>query len=314
MQTKVETFTPEQAQKALATSPGNRTIKRAWVQSLSNIIVTKHWRLTGQPIIFDQFGRLMDGHHRLLACVAAGIPITVLVVRGSDRDNFPDIDNVVPRSFADVASLNGYAQGRAIAAIAQFVWAWQRGLLSPGAEVANQTKPWGYNAQVMLEVLGHYKSIALAVVPSQEVTASIGIRPSVVGGLMFLMKTGDPEMADEFWNAIRTGEMLGANDARKRLRDMALGWRMRQMRITPWEACVACIRAWNTYTDGETCKTIRYSGATEIPKLNFVAKEWQLGAIREEWMRNRQEACAKPVEKLSGLGASERPKPDGSPG
>lgn len=30
-------------------------------------------------------------------------------------------------------------------------------------------------------------------------------------------------------------------------------------------------------------------------------------------LRNRQ-ACAKPVEKLSALGAFERPKPDGSPG
>lgn len=278
MNAKVETFTPEQARKALDTSPGNRPTKQWWVQSLANIIREGRFRLTGQPIIFDERGRLMDGHHRMLGCISADIPITVLVVRGSLRQNFPDIDYSVPRSLSDIAGLNGYTQCRQVSAVTQFLWAWLNGKMTTATEIATHCRIAGYNAQVMLDFLTANPSIVEVVAESRETGLESGLRPSTVGALMFLFRKGDAEVSNEFWSAVKTGEMLGVDDPRKRLRDMATGWRIRSMRISPWETTVSCIRAWNMYTSGESCKGIRYAAVKIMPKINLVPDEWQHGA------------------------------------
>lgn len=99
-QSKITVVTPEMAQWWLNTSPGNRSINAKWVDSLAHMMTSGQWEITNQGIGFDQDGRLRDGHHRLLACVKAGVPFSTWVIRGMGERAFENIDTGVKRTLS----------------------------------------------------------------------------------------------------------------------------------------------------------------------------------------------------------------------
>lgn len=72
---------PERAQRWLETrNTNNRPIVRSGVADIVNEISRGHWRDDHpSPILFDREGTLIDGQHRLMAIVEAGIPVVVRV-------------------------------------------------------------------------------------------------------------------------------------------------------------------------------------------------------------------------------------------
>lgn len=71
------TVTPEIAAQWLATSPGNRNIRRRKVEEFKADMLQGKWRYNGDRVRFTQDGKLYDAHHRLTACVESGVTITV---------------------------------------------------------------------------------------------------------------------------------------------------------------------------------------------------------------------------------------------
>jgi len=88
----LETITPRLAREYLATDEGkNRRPSKNHVQYLADSISRGEWvQITGQPIAFDKMGRLVNGQHRLLACIQANLPINVEIVRGVDDETLGD--------------------------------------------------------------------------------------------------------------------------------------------------------------------------------------------------------------------------------
>lgn len=97
----IMTITPEVAAELLATSPGNRR-KRGWyIDLLASAMKRGEWRVTSQGIGIDINGHLRDAHHRLSACVQAGVPIQSVVVFGMSISAFEVIDTNLVRTLAD---------------------------------------------------------------------------------------------------------------------------------------------------------------------------------------------------------------------
>ena len=84
----VECITPAQAEKYLETSPENRisACSRRVVKTYADAMLNGEWVLNGETIVFDEDGRLMQGHHRMLAVVESGCSIDFLVVRNVPRE------------------------------------------------------------------------------------------------------------------------------------------------------------------------------------------------------------------------------------
>jgi hypothetical protein len=83
-------------------SLGNRRLAKSWVSGLADDMLHGRFRLTGQPIIFNERGVLVDGHHRLTALAQSGVTCEMLVVRGTSVEAFEAIDRGRRRSSADV--------------------------------------------------------------------------------------------------------------------------------------------------------------------------------------------------------------------
>lgn len=94
-------ITPEIASAMLATSPGNRRLRGWYVDLLAAAMKRGEWRVTSQGIGMDVHGRLRDAHHRLNACIQAGVSFPSVVVIGMPVDAYEVTDVGMLRTYAD---------------------------------------------------------------------------------------------------------------------------------------------------------------------------------------------------------------------
>lgn len=99
-------ITPDIARQYLDTSIGNRDgesdgrviIDRTNVEKLKAVIRRGEWQVTNQGIGFNSTGQIRDGHHRMIAVIETGIPITCNVTLGLGKDVYLAIDQGLKRS------------------------------------------------------------------------------------------------------------------------------------------------------------------------------------------------------------------------
>lgn len=104
---RMERITPEIALDLLTASNENRTLRRSHVIRLSSDMTGGRWRTTGEPIIIDREGRLLDGQHRLNAIIEAEVTLDFMVVRGVEPDVQRAIDQGVARTASDQIRFSG---------------------------------------------------------------------------------------------------------------------------------------------------------------------------------------------------------------
>jgi hypothetical protein len=118
---EVETVTPETALTYLKTrsqgydpemkrSPAEARAIAAYAAAMR----VGGWIMNGMPIIFDQEGRLVDGEHRLLACIEADTPFDTLVARNVQSDTLHTIDQHRRRSYTGVLEARGVRNAGAV--------------------------------------------------------------------------------------------------------------------------------------------------------------------------------------------------------
>jgi len=103
-QSAIITITPEMAQSLLDSSPGNRRIRSWYVDMLAAEMKSGQWLVTSQGIGIDSEGRLRDAHHRLSACVKAGVPFPSVVIWGLSDKAYQVTDRGLTRTYDDILS------------------------------------------------------------------------------------------------------------------------------------------------------------------------------------------------------------------
>jgi hypothetical protein len=99
----VQTIHPIQAKRLLDGQIKNRKVSKASVKKYAEAMSDFKWVLNGAPIIFAN-GVLIDGQHRLHACIKSRVPLTTLVVKVADESVFSTLDTGKKRSNSDVVS------------------------------------------------------------------------------------------------------------------------------------------------------------------------------------------------------------------
>jgi hypothetical protein len=122
LKVRVVTVTPLMAKVWLKTSPRNRHMYPALVAKYKRAMAGSRWLLSGEPVIFNAKGQLIDAHHRLQACVESEIPFNTLVVYGVDPEAFRVLNTGRARTAGDMLSIEGYAYAHILAAMAHFYY------------------------------------------------------------------------------------------------------------------------------------------------------------------------------------------------
>lgn len=262
----IEVITPRTAEQYMKRNSGNRPIHQRTVRKYTEDMANGRWMVSSQGIGFDTNGRLVDGQHRLLACIASGVSFTTVVAHGLAPEVFKVIDTHDKRSGGQIATIAGIPNGNASAALLNSALLFEntagKASMAHSAigHISDATK-----VQLLIDnndAIQRSLSIARAAYTSCRV-----LTPSLLGGLHYLVSKTMPEKADEFVYGVGSGEGLMLGDPRLTLRNRMIerAAKIHKERFE-WVA-VLHIYAWNAYAHNRPLKKLLWRSGDTVPKL-----------------------------------------------
>lgn len=251
MKTEVMTITPEMAKEMLRGNQRNRPLKKNYVRVLSDEMKARKWALNGVPIIFN--GKLLiDGQHRLEACVHSGCSFATLVVSDVDADAFTTIDTGKKRSAADTLATKGEKHYSAMAAAATIVYVYYNG---DAGEKARFTGKSGNN-RLMAEVLKTYPALRHSV--SHCISRSTKILPiSLMCAAHYIFTRTDAVLADNFIERLASGNDVKAGSPMEELRSRLIDNYTSSRKRSRGYIFSMVIKAWNAERTGRNVIRLR---------------------------------------------------------
>lgn len=268
-----ENITPSKAQQYLQTSTGNRPISKPTVSSYADTMKKGGWMQNGMCIIFDSDGHLIDGHHRLLAVIEAGIPVRFDVCRGISSDAFTTYDCGRHRTIGQLLAMQGTKHYNLVGSIVTANdMLMKRGRLLGNTSVGSHV---GRGKQTNAEKYELYRRDpegfdAAAVIIVRLLSRCRIMAGSWAGGIYYyLTHSGGYSEAEvlPFFEAlfsVDTTDIPVADMLRKAITKAVMSGR----KLSSEMLWALTAKAWNCYVDGVTPKLLKWSGSQEeSPRL-----------------------------------------------
>lgn len=260
-----EVITPEVAAELLARNDNNRLLKPDSVQKYARSMELGDWGLTGQPIIIDTNGNLVDGQHRLHAVVKAGQSIEFLVVRGVRPEVMPVIDRGKSRDAKDALRWAGQKHVVMAASAVRTIIALEQRLNlrdSHQTTVITDTEILERSIELQpiiewLAPLTHHVNEGAKLPPSGFLAATIWL----------VLQDCDPTSVEQFAKQISTGAGLEEGSPILALRTWSFNNLVARKRYRPAEVLCAVLKTWNDVAEGNKRKMMRISSSEPIPAV-----------------------------------------------
>lgn len=220
--------------------------------------------LNGDTIKFAVSGRLLDGQHRLEACVAAGQPIVSVVVEGLEDTVMSTIDIGTKRRASDALSIAGKPDNRLLADAATWVFRIIRGAQS----VRFRHPP---TVVQLVSIVDEYPELqsSLAQVHSRNFNKTIGFT-AMFTAIHALASHSMKAEANEFIEQLGSGVGFeSTEDPILKLRQMMLRMKAEKVRkrVEPWNVYGCAVKAWNAYVAGEQIGVLRMAEFERWPVI-----------------------------------------------
>ena len=224
---RVETMVidPERALSLLEMNKQNRPLSHPLIARIARQITAGLWRFNGDTIKMGESGDIIDGQHRLWACVEAGQPIETLVVYGVARDAFSTIDTLgKQRSTSDTLHTNGLTRYRVPTSTAlSWLIRWQRDRIKSWKAPINRVENSDIEA-AFVENPGIERAVE-RVYPVRTV-ANCG----VLAFLYYILTNRDEDLAERFVETLLNPARVALNDPFYVLRTFYMGERDQRRR------------------------------------------------------------------------------------
>lgn len=126
------TVTPEVANLWLTEKNNkNRPLREAWAIRMSEDMKAGKWHgQNGEAVRIDTGGRLVDGQHRLRACILAGVPFETVLITDVAPEDYLTIGIGAAKSVGDlIGPMNGEKNTALLGAVLRLVYMWGHGTL-----------------------------------------------------------------------------------------------------------------------------------------------------------------------------------------
>ena len=258
-QITIETITPAAASELLALNVSNRHVRKHVVARYVADMSSGNWRLTGEPIIVNGTS-LVNGQHRLLACVQSGTPFTTAVFRGAADDVFAVVDSGLTRQHGDVLAHEGHVNVNCTAATVRLVLGYQNNVIHDSGTITRLAT----RQRVLSEANARRADYEAAVLAGQRSRVA-GFNASA--GAAFCIILGDYvkslESAIEWVESVVRGTNLSDGDPRLALTRFAVT-RASDNKVH----LSAFIRAYNAFEANQPRSYIRpWSTGAAFPRL-----------------------------------------------
>jgi len=246
VQSKVETLTPELCKSMLSSNKHNRKINQNMVRLYTKQMINGNWRVNGEAIIIADNKDLLDGQHRLLACIESNVPLVTMVVRDIPRDSFMTLDTGKSRNGADILTINGMSSGLAkicSAAAGMAIPVELFGTYYMGSHHSHATTP-----EKRVEYINknpRLVEIAEKVLLNNRINRPINSSQATF--LWFLMEKKEPVKTEDFFDGFLSGADLSEKDVRLGLRQKLFQQKTKVLKWDKNSRLGAVIRTWSWY-------------------------------------------------------------------
>ena len=210
------------------------------------------FQVNGDTIRIATDGSLLDGQHRLLACVETDMPFTSIVVRGLPSEVRATIDSGSKRTYGDRLSMRGVPSANQTAAT-----------LSMLASIA--TNSWT-TLRLTPQELDMVFAKHPGVVHSVQVAAHAfpGVASTLSAVHYIGTYTGVAPRADAFVQVWKTGVPTYHNDPAHYLREMLIKTKNQSTRLTPEARAKLIVVAWNKFAAGIQVRALKLPDTVSI--------------------------------------------------
>lgn len=252
-------ITPSLAEKFIKNNFSNRPLSPAWVKNLAERMTAGEWELNGEPIIFDEDGKLVDGQHRLTAIIRSGVTIHSVVTEGVLDTSFDTIDEGRRRGAADVLAIKKEKNYTTLGSLLRLISMYEDGKMASrqGLILTNkstlkllESHP---DARGSAEFASHFKS------------KFPYLAPSVVAFTHWLFVKIETKDAVLFFDKLCTGVNLASGDPVLVLRDKIIysAAIIAKMSNVEWSSLV--IKGWNAFRKGKSLKRLSIKKDDNFP-------------------------------------------------
>jgi hypothetical protein len=251
MKTELKTITPKWAAYILQTKGrGNRPIRWKHVDWLAGEISAGRWKINGDTICYNA-EKILDGQHRLLAIVKAGVEVQSLVVDGLPSHIMNTKDEGKRRTGADTMCVIGEKNNARLAACLSLVHRYYTGTIKSRTAFSN------CELENLLET---YPDIRTALQGREKNQL---ISPSIINACFYIFRRISPELAIEFVERILRGIGVEAGTPWHALRNRLFANSVATSKLPQEHIMALCIKAWNIARNGKMAKDIRYRPSNE---------------------------------------------------
>lgn len=250
VKTAIMVISPEMAAEWLKKNKGNRTPSRSAIKKYASDMQAGRWSVTGDAIRFDSNGDLIDGQHRLLACLSANTNFESLIISDLPNEVRHQMDLGVRRTPGNILEQMGVAQGtRLAAAITQLI------SISDGTDVRGRiTTP------MIVEICQQHPRLAeaVAIVYGGDPLVKdgfvgrrsiIGASPAHIAAVYYAAAylLGEKERADEYLSVFKTGIPNYPGDPAHAFRERLLRLRSTGTPLTRGAQLRGLCGSWNQF-------------------------------------------------------------------
>lgn len=253
--------TRELAADYLEFNKKNRPLSKSHVASLAEALRNDEWKMTAEPIKFDEHGNLIDGQHRLHAILVAGVGAWLPIARNVPADSFDAMDRGKIRNAADVLAIQDIKYSTTVAGGLRLYSNLKHRSAADNINIGRMVSSQQIKA-IMEEnpVVHEWAKIAHSGI--QRI-----MKPSLVVGLGMRFSDKSPELARLFFQRLRDGEGLLKGDPILTLRDRLLINRASISKLPTKTVILLTVKAWNAFRNNKKLSMFRVSDDEKIQEI-----------------------------------------------
>ncbi|MCH8965977.1 MAG: hypothetical protein IIB58_13530, partial [Planctomycetes bacterium] len=241
--TELVEITPAMAAEWLQ-NVDNRRLRKSRVKRYARDMKAGLWRLHHQGIAFACDGSLIDGQHRLWACVKSGVSIRTIVVRGLPNSVRRTIDSGAKRTVGQRFQMDDVANANSTAACINIMF-----------QIANRLDYGTMTSSEADDALVKHPGIAHSVTHCRRAFPLLNSR---LAALHYIGRyIGQPDKADDFIDVWQTGIPSYNGDAAHAARERILRSRGTSNALAPTVMSRMVLHSFNLFLARRSVKAIK---------------------------------------------------------
>ena len=258
--TSIVTITPDLAKKWLENNTANRAFRKGILKKYEEELQAGRWQLNGEAIKFAVDGTLLDGQHRLQACVNSGVSFSSYVVRNLPKEVFETLDNGAVRKSADLLSIEGAKNTTLLASMCSWIQTYKKAVMTGSWDASMSA-----DRHAVIEFYREEPHISEAATVASNHRTPL-IQASILGAIHHLVPY--KKDSEQWIAAIASGSNLqSCPQAIQFLREWLINDRLKRIKSNREFVSAFTVKSWNAARENRPVKLFKYCDE-RFPELN----------------------------------------------